>query len=247
MSRKIEVGEIRGAKNQTLMRLIGTCENWARSGRPPGTKIVEYGGKLPKAGSDLLGEVETCRRNGREIVARRHSTECAPYLTAGVKKKCSAEFDTLDEIGRLDLTAMIEHGGNEIGWPKEQVRVQIYGSAEPIVGFVEIINIKAVLAVLVREQLVRAVDRGCADAGDDAHALDEKTRAERLATISSDLLFCERTEAALVWIAKEQGFPIQHRETIDVRALLNVDCVVTKTPPPSDNGSHVTKYVGVAR
>jgi hypothetical protein len=248
LTRKHELAEARGAENRTLMRLIANCETWIRS-RPGNTKIVEYSGKLPKLpeGQDLLDAIETCRRHGREFAAQRHSTECAPFPTTGVQMKYRAEFEALAEIGRLDLTAMLEHGAHEVGWPKEQVRVQIYNSCEPLVGFIEIIDIKAVLAQLIREQLIKAADRECAEAGDDAHALDDKTRAERLAAISSDLLACERIEAAHCWAAQEKGFGILHREDIDARALLGVDCVIAKASPPSDDRSHTTKFLGAPR
>jgi hypothetical protein len=108
-------------------------------------------------------------------------------------------------------------------------------------------DFQALLAQLLPEILIRAADRECADAGDDNSALTDAQRQKSLVTIDADILATARAESELVWQAQSRGMAVSHRENIDVRALLGVDCVVSKTQPPSDDGSHVTKYVGAPR
>jgi hypothetical protein len=247
--RKKEVGEIRGAKNHTLMRLAASCAEWARSGRPGGTRIVAFDGKLPelKQGADILVAIEDRRRRLRELAAERHRVECAPHLSATAKAKYGAEIAALAEIGRLDVGGLIEHNANEIVWPRKQHQVTIYNSDQPLIGFIELDDFRALLAQLVPESLLKALDRECADVADDAAALTDTARAKALATISADFLACERAESELVWIAQSRGMAVSHREDCDVRALLGLDLVIAKAPPASDSGEHTTTWVGAPR
>ncbi len=56
----------------------------------------------------------------------------------------------------------------------------------------------ALIARLFPDQLISALDREIDLIADDANALDDKTRAEKLATIAADTLAAEREEEQLI-------------------------------------------------
>jgi hypothetical protein len=251
LARRRELSEVRGHEQQVLLRLIGNCETWLRGGgRPGGTRIVAFDGELPspKAGTDLPAAIEDRRRRLRELAADRHRVESAPFPSAGAKAKGRNQIAALGELGRLDVTALLEHGANEFGWPLKMHQITIHNSTEPLIGFIELVDFEAVLAQLVPDLLLKSLDRELNEAADDASALSDVQRQKALAVIDGDILATERVETELVWLAREKGMAVHHREDVHPLALLNLALVVAREGSlPETDGGHTTRHVGAPR
>ena len=248
LARRRELSEVRGHEQQVLLRLIGICETWLRGGgRPGGSICVAFDGELPtlKEGADLPAAIDDRRRRLRELAADRHRVESAPFPAATAKAKIRDEIAALAELGAPSVSGMIEHNASLIEWPVTQISAKIFNSDPAAVGHVEVFDSRAFLCWLHKDAVLAKLDAECDASSDDAAALTDTARAKALAAISADILAVERAEAALVWLAQERGMALWHREDTDVRALLAID--VAGAPPPSDDRSHLTEFVGVPR
>jgi hypothetical protein len=93
--------------------------------------------------------------------------------------------------------------------------------------FAEVIDAEAVIAHLLRPQLVAAAEASISADADEPNALSQAEREKRAAVISQDLLICERDEAALTWQAQSQNLPVEFRSDISPLAILQVRLVTT--------------------
>lgn len=93
--------------------------------------------------------------------------------------------------------------------------------------FVEVIDAEAVIAHLLRPQLVAAVEAAIAADQDEPNALSQAEREKRAAVIPQDLLICEREETALTWQAQSQNLPCEFRSDVSPLALLGLRLVTT--------------------
>ncbi|MHC2706358.1 hypothetical protein ACVMHZ_009545 [Bradyrhizobium liaoningense] len=248
LSRKLEVGEIRGAKNQTLLRLAGACDAWLRSGRPGGTAVVQYDGKLPelKEGADILAAIEDRRLRLRELAAERHRVDSACFPSAARKTAMVVEVEEWAELGKPNAVSSIEHGA-PISWPLTMHRFDVHNAGPGAIAFGHLTDVRNFMAWWDMPGMIARLSAETDEVSDNGASMSEVERAKALATIAADYLATERAEALAVWTAQSRGMAVSHREDCDVRALLGLDLVIAKTPLPSDSGSHVTKYVGAPR
>lgn len=131
---------------------------------------------------------------------------------------------------------MIEHGHDgpaEIVWPviSRHVTVEVYlpDAAGPkrCAGFAQIDSVDPVAHSLFlnRSALQASINAIIDRDSDDSAALDDATRAERLATIAADRLLIERDEIALIERASAEGLSIAFRPDTSPLALLQITVV----------------------
>lgn len=179
--------------------------------------------KLAK-GETVADAVERLRRRGRELDADLNRTKAAPIPAGIAKVRMRSQIAALAERGRPYVAGLIEHG-TDIEFADVQRSTLARGDHVAYVGWVEPDTI-GLLAWLHHDALVARLEAEIdAEAGDDAAALDDKARAAQIATITADKLALEHEEAALCWLAMDQGLNIEHRPEIGAEALLGVALV----------------------
>jgi len=75
---------------------------------------------------------------------------------------------------------------------------------------------------LGRDEIIRRLHAEADRLADDAHALSDEQRAQKIAKCKVELLEAERIEEALAWQALQDGSPIALRADSDVRAVLSI-------------------------
>jgi hypothetical protein len=160
-----------------------------------------------RKGESLLDSVERLRRRGRELRADLARVEAAAYPAAEARAVAMAQIELLAQRGELDTSGCVEHLA-PIQFPTKPVQARVHNSNSPGgVVFIEVIDAEAVIAHLLRPQLVAAVEASIAADAHEPNALGQAERAKRAAVISQDLLICEREEASLTWRAQAENLP----------------------------------------
>lgn len=222
--------EARAAIWQNLSALTRNIEQFVTA-RPDGSvaRVVARDAPELKKGEDLLGAIEARRRRLRELESDLHGVRCAPWPSGVAKQKMRAEIEALAEAGP-DVTGIVEHNG-PIGWPLTNYRFDVYNVPAPgVVAFGQLVDPKALIAWLFKDQLIDRLSAEIDECADDNAALDAKARAEKEAEALSDILACEHAEAALIEQAQAQGLPVAYRVDCDPRAVLGFEW--TAAPPP---------------
>jgi hypothetical protein len=83
----------------------------------------------------------------------------------------------------------------------------------------------ALIAWLLPDRLIAALDREIDEVADDKAALTLEQRRKAEAEILADMLATEREECALIEIAQTQGIAIDYRTDCDARAILDIEWV----------------------
>jgi hypothetical protein len=128
--------------------------------------------------------------------------------------------------------------GIEHGLPVTFATMRLSGlvhnvDARGAIAFIEAEDAVGLVCWLLGPELLKKMSAGFREIGDDKNALDERQRAEALATIDADSLAAERAECSLVWAAAERGEIIDFRPTTSQQALLGV---ALQTLPRAING-----------
>lgn len=170
LKRRAELSDLRGEHWRTLSTLVRNAEDWIRN-IPSGTAIAMHApvdAELKK-GEDLLTCIERYRRRGRELQADLLRVRASPWPSAGVKKKARELVDPLAEAGAPRADHAIEHGG-PISFPTRTYHVRIFNADPSAIGFVEIPDPVALLAWLLPDALLTAIDREIDAVADDENA-----------------------------------------------------------------------------
>jgi hypothetical protein len=194
-------------------------EAWL-SGLPSDTVLSDVEVLEPKLGKGetAIDAIERCRRRVRELAADRRAVMAAPVPSAEAKRRVRDEVDRIAAAGEIDVSGSIE-GGDVLRWPTSTHHVPITGAG---VGSLVQVDTPAVMAWLFRDQLIARLEAEVDLVADDQHALDDATRAAKLAEIELDLLATQREECALIEAAARTGLTIPHRSDVAVEALLGV-------------------------
>ncbi|MHB2166078.1 hypothetical protein [Alsobacter sp. R-9] len=172
---------------------------------------------IAKATPDALAKVlEEIAKLG----ADRHEIRSAPVPSSYAKARMRAEVDALANAGRPDVGRLIDIPDGEITWPEERCEISNGSGA---VTYGRLPDATALVAWLYRDDLVARLDREIEDLADDGAALDEQTRAKKLAAIAEATLAAERKAVAIVDSLKAGGQWVAFPEHLDVRALLHAD------------------------
>lgn len=202
--------------DKTYRRLVVYIESLPRD-RP----IAVHKGAAPslRKGESVADAIENRRRELRRLAADRHQIQCAPHPSGDVKQRARAQIMALAQRGACDAMGAVENA--------ELIRFNTVTTAASPDGFGNFVQGREVpslemIAWLFRDQLIAAVEREIGELSDDKAALDDRQRAERLATIERDRLSVEREEVHFIRLASEQGLALPFRGDCDCRALLGL-------------------------
>ncbi|WP_298257111.1 hypothetical protein [Bradyrhizobium sp.] len=205
--------QLNSAELASLGGLIRTIDEWLQA-LPADAALVSYGDKASKAKEVTLDILEKRRSRVRELSAELRQIDAASYKTSDAKRRARELIETLAERGRPDIYRLIESLG-AIQWPEFDISIAEKGPD----GI-------ALIAWLLRGDLIAALDKEIDATANDATALSDEQRIERFRVCLGDLLEAEREEEALVQAA---GFRVIRRPDADPRAVLGL---VSTLPGP---------------
>jgi hypothetical protein len=230
-----ELAEVRSAAWQSASLVMSACESWLRDGRPPGTMLEDHEvdvPKLAKGENGLLEQIENRRRRGRELRADLHRIRSAPFPSSYCKQRMREQVRELAMQGEPVVSDLIEND-RKIVWPTQRVQSTVYNTEVPSIAFAALEAATPLLIWLHAEAVIKRLDAEIDAEADDKAALSHEARQQQEAEVMGDLLACERSEAALVWLGMEQKLPVEHRADCAPQAILQVQLV---TAPRATNG-----------
>jgi hypothetical protein len=167
-----------------------------------------------------------------------HRVRSAPFPASVAKLKATAQIDALADAGEPYTAGVVEHLGPVV-FPTTQIVAQVYNvdAAPAAVAIFNPENVLGVIAFLLRDQLKAKICALIDQDADDAAALGEQERAQREATIASDILAVERQEAVLIFEAQRSGLSVEFRSDTNPLAILGLDLITIGRAAPSDGTS----------
>ncbi len=239
-----EAFDLRSDRAGTIGQLVRSLEDFVQVGRPPGCVFapVEIEAPVLRKGEDIAAAIENRRRRLRELSADKHAAESALTPKAVVKAKAERQIDALATAGAPSVL-------NSVGFdaafeiPTVTAKSDIRLEKEFGLGFAEIPDTLGLIAWTFRDQLLAAINAEIDRHSDDEHALDDATRAERLATIARDALAVGREEEALICLAAASGTEIMRRPNADPRAVLGLELISTAASRSGPMAT-VTRLIG---
>ncbi|UFX47070.1 hypothetical protein HAP47_0010535 [Bradyrhizobium sp. 41S5] len=142
------------------------------------------------------------------------------------------------DAGRPHLENAIEHGLS-ITFAKTRLSGLVHNAQPGAVAFIEAEDAVGLICWLLGKELLEKTSAGFREIGDPKNALDERQRAEMLATIAADRLSAERAECSLIWGAAARGEITDFRPTTSPQAVLGVALrTVSRGAPPPSSPEH---------
>jgi hypothetical protein len=234
LQRLQQLSEVRTAAWQSTSAALQSVETYLRFAKPGNTVVEAVDVDVPKPAkgeAGLLDQIETRRRRVRELKADLHRIASAPYPSAHARAKVRQEVEALAQIGQPALTNVIEHDG-KIVWPSKIVQSEVY-TEQRALAFTEQPDALALIAYLLKPQLIAALDREIDAEADDPASLSHTDREVRAAEVQADLVEVERVEAELVFEAWSKNLPVEHRSDVSPLALLGVRLVTSPRAAPA--------------
>lgn len=145
-----------------------------------------------------------------QIGADIREIEAAPHTRAEVKEMISA---WLDEKAAAPAIGHFFDRGREGSGPFFP-GVEINGAWQP--------DMLGLILWLGRDEIIRRLHAEADQLGDDAGALSDEQRVQKIEKCKAALLEAERVEECLAWQALQEGAPIVLRADADVRAILSI-------------------------
>ncbi|TGQ87696.1 hypothetical protein EN851_27130 [Mesorhizobium sp. M8A.F.Ca.ET.208.01.1.1] len=226
-ARITEKRDSRAFRSHELARLIDAVEGYIARAVHSHSRLELFtgGGKFERKPA---ASIDASRKAIATLRADRQEVRTAPLPSSKVKERIRAEVEELAEKGRPNVFNAIEYG-EAIGWPALTMPVSTAGllvtsddaAARRLIGAANAAGPDALslLAWLHRDALLAALDKEVDSLADDSVALDDDTRAKKLAQIAAALLDEERTEVMMV--EKTRG-DVAFRPDTDPRALLGI-------------------------
>jgi hypothetical protein len=201
-----------------------------------------HGMPVVKTEKSLTDAIDRHRRRARELKADLHRITSAPYPASHAKARMREQVEVLAQRGAVNVSQLVEHNG-DLEFPTQQTQVAILNAQPGAVGFVQVPDTLALLAWTFKDSLLARIDAEVMAEADDAAALSIAERQRQEAVVQSDLLDVERQESSLVWRAKVEGLPVEHRADANPLAVLSVK-LVTVLPGSSKGMSYPWGQVG---
>jgi hypothetical protein len=165
---------------------------------------------MPLPAVDKL-KLAAARERVLQIGADIKEIEAAPHTASEVKEIITRWVDEklfAPGVGHLFDRGM-EHAGVYLHG------AEVAGAWSPdLLGFM--------LWIGGRDETIKRLHALADPLADDAHALSDEQRAQKIAKCKVELLQAERIEEALAWQALQDGAPIALRADADVRAILSI-------------------------
>ena len=251
LARLTELKETRTVRWAAAKQLEARTSDWLLRGGIPHGCVLEPVADLPlsellKKGERIADAVERYRHRLRELAADRHRVNSSPF-PASVAKAAAKEFiDRLADAGTPNLEIAIEHN-LPVTFATTRLTTKIYNVDAPgAVGYAETDAAIATMCWLWRDQMFSKICAGFDEISDDKNALDERQRAEALATIATDELAIQRSEVACIRAAETQNNEIlDFRADTSPQAVLGVALrtVVQRADPPLTSVEHAYDIV----
>ena len=249
--------ETRTVRWRAVGQLDQTVTDWLLRGGIPGGCALEAVEDAPiselltKAdGGRIDAAVERYRHRLRELAADLHRVNSAPWPSSLAKAAAKELIYRLADQGQPILDGAIEHG-QEITFAKKRLTSEIYNVANSpgAIGYVsDAHDAVGLIAWMFRDQLLAKINAGFDQIAEDKIALDERQRAEALATINTDMLAIERLECACIWHADAKGEVIDFRPTTSPQAVLGVRLVnVPRVAPAGSSHGYSWNTLGGGR
>lgn len=212
----------RSSKGRPISELVRSIERFLND-LPGGAVISDAASPAVKIakGETFLDLIEGRRRRLRELTADARRVRAAPVPSAVVKERMRAEVAALAERGEPDVSPAVEVG-KPVRFATELTTIFVEGSVGRASGPIRLDRATEFVAWLLQDQLVAKLDELIDEVADDAAALDDEQRAERLAEIERDRLAVQFEEEAAVRLAEERGLTVPRRVDADPRAVLGV-------------------------
>jgi hypothetical protein len=237
IARLKELDEVRGQRWTIAGQTVQKVEAFLRDGVPGGVSLAEADDIAPadilRKGEALIDAVERLRHRVRELKADLHRVRSSPLPKAVARKRLIDQIDAL-AANAPDTSQLIEHDEGRIAFPTKQVSAMVHNvqGGEQIV-FVEVPDIAAIMATVMRDQLIAWCDSDLDQNADDKAALSPEQRETMEAEINQSLLQIEREESALVWKAMADGLGnVAHRPDANPLALLGLRLITAQAAPP---------------
>jgi hypothetical protein len=225
-------GRITGlnARKSTLANNVAA---WLRDRVPPGPDLLEEHPAVPaprlSKGETRPVAVAALRQKIAGLKADLAETQAAPWPSQLVKQRARAQIDALAERGRPVCLPAIEIG-REIVFRTTDARVDVASAAGSAIGTAAVEDVLGLVAWLFGSELIAAVEREISEVADDAHALAPDDRKKRESALASEILQCERSEAALIEAAAADGIELPRRPDMDPRAVLGLSSSLPRPP-----------------
>ena len=211
-----------------LGRLLARAEEYVKRHARGSTKLravktapkVETNENVPAAIERVRNEITTARADLDEVRA-------APLPAAVAKAAARAHVNAFAERGRPGINNLFVHGGL-INFPRLPLDTVLLGTVDlptgerlPVIrNSVDTqIDAPALICWMLKDQLLAALDREIDEMADDTGALSDTERSKRECDLLDHILDLERLEVALV---NQAGNAFDHRESLDIRALLEI-------------------------
>lgn len=222
--------EARRERASQLAHLVRACEEYAEAlprSRPIDLAPAVPAPKATKPIGEMVGAIrERLDRHRKEIAAAIN----APVPAAEAKRRAAAFVQGMAANGAPDVIGLLE--GGAIEFPMVDTGPVAVASNRGA-GFAQgtrQVDTLAVFAWLHRDQLIAALHAEIDDNADDAGALSDKDRADKIAKAKAAMLADERAEETLITLGEAQGLNILRRENADPRAVLGL---ADSAPPPA--------------
>ncbi|WP_166299780.1 hypothetical protein [Bradyrhizobium sp. 2S1] len=223
LARVTELKETRTVRSTATGQLRQSVNDWVLRGIPTDCVLDVVSdapvAELLKKNETLSDGVERYRLRQRECDADAHRVRSQQWPVS------VGEADAVDLIarrgdaGRPNLENAIEHG-QPISFATTRLSGLVHNvDARGAIAFIESEDAIGLICWLFGPELLKKISGGFREIA-DGDALDERQRAEMLATISADRLAAERAECSLIWAAAERG------EILDFRADTTPMCAI---------------------
>jgi hypothetical protein len=244
LARQAELAEIRGARWTAAAQLYQGVRDWVVRGIPgdctldvvPDAPVSE----LLKKNETLSDGVQRFRQLLREHDASTHRVNSQQWPVSVGEADAAELIARRAEAGRPILENAIEHG-LPVSFATTRLSGLVHNvDAHGAVTFIEQEDAVGLICWLLGPEILKKMSAEFREIS-DGDALDERQRAEALATISADRLATERREVACIWAAAGRG------EIIDFRSDTTPMCAIgvslrtvtraTELPPTSPGHS----------
>lgn len=218
--------------------IVRVNEECIRTILSTGAKVLDVSTVVPvlKKGETAFDGIHRIRRRVRELLADRHRWKSASTPSAVAMQRMRAYVNAVAEAGRPNVSDMIEHGTSEVQFVSQPMRAIARGETVAQVAWSQA-DVLALTVWLHKDALIAALDAEIMTEADDQNALDDVSRAQKVEQIEKDLAAVEAEEAALVWLALDNGLAVEHRSDISPQALLGVRPAEPVTAPDAQPSS----------
>lgn len=241
IARLSELIEARSARATRAAHLFSRVEGWLRDGMPAGTRVIDHAdvdvAALLRKGETIPAAIARFENRRREHDADRNRAQSAPVPTSESKPSMLEQVEALADLGRPDVSALVEIG-ERIRWPEDATRLPVRAvtlmPGEPVVsGFAsgELPNALAFVVWLHKDQIIKRLADEIDQLSDDSAALSKSQREITLGEIAADKMQTERSLAALVWAAIDDGLNVEFAADVSAEAILGIELQVDTTQP----------------